>query len=391
MIQLLNCFKDLGYQLIFACAATRTNYSSDLSKLGIVEVDISLNDSRFDTYLKELNPNLVLFDRFMTEEQYGWRVAENLPSCLRILNTEDLHSLRSTREQCFKNHKSFSQSDWLAADITKRELASIYRSDLSLIISRFELDLLSNCAGIPEDLLMYLPFLYSHVQVTDTDILPAYEDRHDFVFIGNGKHRPNIDAIKWLHSEIWPLIHSELSDSKLHIYGAYLPESIMALNQPEKGFNVHGWTENSKAALQSARVNLLPLRFGAGLKGKLLEAMICETPSVATEIGLEGIPEQYELKTVCSDNVSEFVGAAISLYMNPSKWQEERNSYGDLLLSEFDRERYFSLLRDRLIQLTTMIGEHRSKNITGNLLLHHTMASTKYLSKWIEAKKGPSS
>ena len=165
----------------------------------------------------------------------------------------------------------------------------------------------------------------------------------------------------------------------------------MALDQPKKGFIVHGWTEDSKATLQSARVNLIPLRFGAGLKGKLIEAMISETPSVATDIGLEGIPEHYELKIAHIDNASEFAGISISLYTDPSKWQEERNKYGDILSSEFDREHYIVQLRDRLTQMSTMISAHRSKNVTGALLLHHTMASTKYLSKWIEAKNRQSS
>ena len=89
-----------------------------------------LNDSGFDAFVKKLDPNIVLFDRFFTEEQFGWRVTEFAPNALRILDTEDLHSLRQVREQLFKNNIPFTVEKWLQSDVTKREIAAIYRSDL---------------------------------------------------------------------------------------------------------------------------------------------------------------------------------------------------------------------------------------------------------------------
>lgn len=391
MIQLLECFKDLGYQIVFASAAAKTDYSTDLCGMGITEVEILLNDSGFDNYIKELNPTIVMFDRFMTEEQYGWRVAENIPSCLRILNTEDLHSLRSVREQCIKEQRPFSPEIWLESDIAKRELASIYRSDLTIIISSFEFTLLNNFTGIPEDLLMYLPFLHTHIPGVNVNQLKPHEERKDFVFIGNGKHRPNVDAIQWLYKDIWPLINKELPDCRLHVYGAYLPEYIITLNKSKKGFLVHGWTKSSLLVLQNARVNLVPLRYGAGLKGKLMEAMICGTPSVATEAGMEGFPNNSKNKLRPIQSIPQFVSEAINLYTNPLLWKEKQNEYQDVLSNEFDRSIYIPQLRERLSNITTDIKSHRSKNIVGALLLHHTMASTKYLSKWIETKNQYSS
>ena len=199
MLQLLECLKELGYEIIFASAAEKSDYTHNLKAMGIEEESILLNDSSFDSFAEKLSPQIVIFDRFMTEEQYGWRISEVLPDCLQVLNTEDLHSLRAVRARCLKKDLPFTKELWLQDDMTKRELASIYRSDLSLIISREEMKILAEHANIPEELLFYLPFMVDP-QLNSSDL---FEDRADFVFLGNGKHKPNIDAINWMKREIW--------------------------------------------------------------------------------------------------------------------------------------------------------------------------------------------
>ena len=220
MVQLIQCFKDFGAEVVFASAAARSEFSQDLKELGIPEHAILLNDTRFDHFIKDQHPDVVVFDRFMTEEQYGWRVAEQLPSALRILNTEDLHSLRAVRGLAQKEGRKFDVRDWLQSEIAKRELASLYRSDISLIISKYEIALLREEANIPNELLYYLPFLYEEQEMAEDLGIHDYEKREDFVFIGNGKHLPNLDAIQWLKEEIWPEIRTEISGASLHIYGA---------------------------------------------------------------------------------------------------------------------------------------------------------------------------
>ena len=113
---------------------------------------------------------MVLFDRFLTEEQFGWRVADNCPQALRVLDTEDLHSLRHVREQCFKKEIPFTTDAWLADDKTKREIASIYRCDLSLIISSYEMELLTEVLKIDKSLLLLLPFMVNEIG-NDTSLI----------------------------------------------------------------------------------------------------------------------------------------------------------------------------------------------------------------------------
>jgi spore coat polysaccharide biosynthesis predicted glycosyltransferase SpsG len=144
MLQLIAQFLERDYKITFASPAQKNEKAIDLFSLGINEVSIALNNVSFDNFIKELNPNIVLFDRFMMEEQFGWRVAENCPQAIRILDTEDLHCLRKTRELCLKQDVHFSVDELLKQDITKREIAAILRCDLSILISTFEMELLKN-------------------------------------------------------------------------------------------------------------------------------------------------------------------------------------------------------------------------------------------------------
>ena len=121
-------------------SAMPSDFSFDLSTISVKTQTIQLNDSSFDTLIKELNPDVVLFDRFMIEEQYGWRVMENCPNALRILDTEDLHFLRKAREVAFKQNRELVFIDYIS-DVFKREMASMYRCDLTLLISEYEIQL----------------------------------------------------------------------------------------------------------------------------------------------------------------------------------------------------------------------------------------------------------
>ncbi|MEN8789588.1 MAG: glycosyltransferase [Flavobacteriaceae bacterium] len=386
MLQLLEFWKDLGTTIIFASAASKTEFSYDLGQLGIQEIPISLNNESFDLMIAELNPDIVMFDRFMTEEQYGWRVAEQLPNCIRILNTEDLHSLREVRRAHLNQSQADLSKEWLKADITKRELASIYRSDLSFVISSYEVFWLQEHAGVSMELLFYLPFMYNPLGMSAKANIPGFEERKDFVFVGNGKHKPNLDAIEWLKDDLWPEIRKELPQVSVHVYGAYLPERILKLNDPDSGFLVHGWVEDIQGVLLNTRINLVPLRFGAGLKGKLVEAMRCGTPSITTQIGLEGILKENEMRNSAIEENRDFVEKAVRIYCEKQEWEEHQVAEIKIFDKLFEKQIHYSKLKDHIAYLFAHLEDHRLKNVMGQILQHQTMKSTKYMAKWIEAK-----
>ena len=98
MLQLIELFIERGYEVTFACAAAKSEFSFPLVEKGVEEVEIKLNDESFNVFVGDLTPDVVLFDRYMVEEQYGWRVTQECPNALKILDTEDLHFLRYARQ-----------------------------------------------------------------------------------------------------------------------------------------------------------------------------------------------------------------------------------------------------------------------------------------------------
>ncbi|HLP64555.1 glycosyltransferase [Flavobacterium sp.] len=380
MMQLIELFQSNDYEVTFASTAQNLDFSEDLEALGLTAKSIQINSSAFDEFVKELNPTVVVFDRFMVEEQFGWRVSESCPSALKILDTIDLHLLRNARQMAVKGNREFVSDD-LYSDVAKREIASILRCDLSLMVSEYEMDLLQSQFKISDDLLHYLP-LFAEPQ---SKIL-SFDEREDFVFIGNFMHEPNWDAVQVLYSEIWPSIHAKLPLAKMLVYGAYPTQKVLELNKPKMNFYSKGRAEDALKVIQEAKVVLAPLRFGAGIKGKLLEAMQCGTPSVTTSIGAESMKGDLEWNGFIADDPIEFARSAIELYSNQIVWEKSKKNGFDILKERYKKSSFDTTFLERIKTLSDKLKEHRNQNFIGSLLQHHTLSSTKYMSKWIEEK-----
>lgn len=380
MLQLLSAFKQLHYKIHFASAAGKSPYSADLKSMDIQEDAILLNDPSFDVYVKQIQPDVVLFDRFTSEEQFGWRITEQVPHALQILDTEDLHGLRAARQLALKEKRELKPED-LHSTLMLRELASIYRCDLNLIISSFEFNLLKVLFKVPENILHYVPLLRS----PEIEEGPAFEHRQHFLSIGNFLHAPNLDAVEFLHQEIWPLIRKALPKAELHIYGAYTPDRIKQWHQPAKGFLVKDRAENAAEVMKAARVCLAPLRFGAGQKGKLLLAMECGTPSVTTPVGAEGMDQGLQWPGAVHTTANAFAEAAVRLYTQKDEWQNA-HSHITHLLSHYEGEVHLQNFKSRLREILSQLQSHRATNFTGALLRQSAHQSTRYMSLWITAK-----
>jgi hypothetical protein len=385
MLQLIDFFINQNYTVVFATSCKKSTNAFDLESLNVQVVEILLNHSSFDFFVKDLNPEVVLFDRFMTEEQFGWRITENCPDALRILDTEDLHFLRKTRQQSISS-SSVSANDFDLNDIAKREIASIYRSDLSLIISEAELKILIDTFKIDCSLLLYLPFMLDLNENSELKQHSSFSERTDFVSIGNFLHPPNSDAIFYLKNDIWPLIKSQLPQANLHVYGAYNTQAIRSMHNKKDGFLLHGYVEDAFEVVNSSRVLLAPLRFGAGLKGKLILAMQCGTPAAMSTIAAEGMFGSDQPNGIIEDDPSLFVKKCIDLYTQESLWTEYQNKGDAVLKSRFNKLDHQLKLKERISLIQSTIQSHRSDNFIGQLLAHHQFQSTKYMSRWIEVK-----
>ena len=150
----------------------------------------------------------------------------------------------------------------------------------------------------------------------------SFEDRKHFTMIGNFMHAPNVDAVLLLKRTIWKQIRAALPIAELHIYGAYAPQQILELHNLKEGFLIKGYAKSSEEIVRKSRVVLAPLQFGAGIKGKLTEAMLCGTPSVTTTIGAEGMHADFSWNGFITDDLNDFAQKAVQLYLDASIWKK---------------------------------------------------------------------
>ena len=383
MLQLIEMFIGHGYHITFASSATSSEKSLNLDTLGVAIEQIALNDSSFDDFVRQLNPSLVLFDRFITEEQFAWRVSQSCPKSLKILDTEDLHFLRKARQQAFKDGIDVKDAN-LFTQTAKREIASILRCDLSLIISEFEMELLTATFSISKELLYYLPFMVT--ELPDSGSFPGFKQRANFMTIGNLLHAPNLDSILYLKKEIWPLIRKQLPQAQLYIYGNYAPQHILDLHNKKQGFYIMGWADSAAHVMQKARVCLAPLRFGAGLKGKLLDAMLNGTPLVTTSIGAEGMYPDTINPDCIADTPEYFATLCVGIYTDKIKWEQNAQMGVEVIKARYNGKAIAKGFMTHLDDLTTRLALHRQAHFIGQILQHQSLQASKYLSKWIEEK-----
>ncbi|HTD05151.1 glycosyltransferase [Undibacterium sp.] len=403
MMEFIELFRQQQWQVTFASAAALSEHRADLPALGVEEQAIAVNCDKFDRFIAGLQPDLVLFDRFFTEEQFGWRVEKICPHALRVLDTVDLHSLRDARQRLLKLAQQAAGSEqqkqsvgpvcasaaelyaaMAADDMAQREIGAIYRSDLSLLISDAELEFLQQQFAVPAGLLQHCALM--SVASPHSEAGLEFAQRRHFISIGNFRHAPNWDAVLWLKHALWPAIRQQLPQAELHVYGAYPPPKASALHNPRQGFHVLGWADDAHSVMAHSRVCLAPLRFGAGLKGKLADAMLCGTPSVTTAIGTEGMCGALPWAGAVAADSAGFVAGAVALYQDPAKWQEAQQHGRDILQHRFSRQSIAEDLLLRLQDAKKNQDSYRQQNFTGAMLRHHLHKSTQYMSQWIAAK-----
>ena len=204
--------------------------------------------------------------------------------------------------------------------------------------------------------------------------------------IGNFRHAPNWDAVLWLKQQIWPLIRKQLPNAQIHIYGAYPPPKATDLHAPAQGFYVLGWAKDANQVMRQARVCLAPLRFGAGIKGKLAEAMLNGTPNVTTEVGAEAMAGGLPWSGLVANSAQQIANGAVALYQDQALWHQCQQRGYAIIKAGYDRASLSQKLIDSVLNQLANLKQVRQNNFVGAMLRHHHHKSTQYMSQWIEAK-----
>ncbi|MEO8743347.1 MAG: glycosyltransferase family 4 protein, partial [Lysobacteraceae bacterium] len=232
------------------------------------------------------------------------------PQARFVFDTVDLHYLREQREADIADDPALKRS---AAQTRERELKLIRDSDLTLVVSPVEQALLAREApGAAVDVL-------SNVHSTKTE-RTGFDARRDIVFVGGYRHPPNVDAALWMAREIFPLIHAQRDDIVLHLIGSDVTDEVLALNALP-GVQVHGHVPDLDPYMDGCRIGLAPLRYGAGVKGKVNLSMAHGQPVVATPAAVEGMHLRDGVDVLVGAKEQDFANAVLRLYDDRALWE----------------------------------------------------------------------
>ncbi|MGN7990470.1 glycosyltransferase [Pedobacter sp. 22226] len=233
-----------------------------------------------------------------------------------IYDTIDLHFLRLQREGDLSGDQSVIQE---ANDIKQVELNIAKLASITLAITKDEKEILEN-EGIKN--VEIIPNI--HEIKTLTEAAGSFSLRSGLLFIGGYLHKPNIDAVQWLVKEIMPLVWAADPRITLTLLGSNPTDEILALRSDR--VIVPGYIHDVSAYFHSNRVFVSPLRFGAGMKGKIGQSLEYGLPIVSTDIGVEGIGLTNGHDVMVANDTKDFAEKIIQLYNSPDLWNNIRNN-----------------------------------------------------------------
>lgn len=257
------------------------------------------------------------------------------PQATMVFDTVDLHYLREQRAVELDPRPELERQ---MQATRKQELRLIREADVTVVVSEVERALLTKDApGAKVEVLSNV----HPIAGRQAD----FAQRRDLLFVGGFQHPPNIDAVHWFVGEVLPLVRKELPDVRLHVVGSRMPDQIAALAEP--GVEVHGYVEQLEPLIEQARISVAPLRYGAGVKGKVNMAMSHGLPVVATPMAVEGIDARHGSDVLVAESAQDFAAHVIRLYRDEALWQTLSDNGIDNVRRQFS----FDVARETLARL----------------------------------------
>jgi GT2 family glycosyltransferase/glycosyltransferase involved in cell wall biosynthesis len=254
--------------------------------------------------------DLVIVSRHYTLAPLLPLLRSRLPNSRILFDTVDLHYLRRLREAELSGDAAQLRA---AQQVQREELHLIAHCDVTWVVSTAEHEQLR--ALLPDARVDILPTIHQ-----TEEYVADFESRRDLMFVGSYRHPPNVDAALWLAGEIFPRIRAARPEVRLHLVGDYAPTEVSSLAQRD-GIVVHGHVPDLDALIDRTRINLAPLRFGAGVKGKISHSLARGLPVVATSCAVEGMHLQGGEEVLVSDDAGGFADIVLRLYDDQALWQ----------------------------------------------------------------------
>lgn len=316
MHRLLHQLVELGERVaFFPCnGALPQPYTAELQRHGITVIADAAGQ---DTFLREAGAALRL--AVLSRPQVGWKLLEDLrmlaPRCLVSYDTVDVHFLRLQRQAELAastgDEAGATALAGKAAASRELELGLVRAADLTLVVSEHEQALLRGL--VPEADVRVL----SNVHLP-TSGGPGPRGRAGLLFVGSFDHLPNRDAVVWMAREVLPLVHHRHPGTVLHLVGSNPSSDVLELASDT--VEVHGWVADLASMHQRCRLSVAPLRFGAGVKGKVGESMAAGLPTVCTPVAVEGMGLAHGEHVLVAADATGFANQVMTLLEDDALW-----------------------------------------------------------------------
>ncbi|MEY4641273.1 MAG: hypothetical protein RLZZ227_1267 [Pseudomonadota bacterium] len=342
--QYMRMLQELGYKVVFCPHDLRHDgrYTEALQRLGIECLYlpyVSSLRSHLETH--GAHYDLVLLQRVHQAVEHISSVRRKCVKARVIFNTVDLHFVREQRQAEAEDSAKLAEQ----AQRTKAlELGVMRQSDATIVISETERELLRREA--PGIRIAAIPYI-REAQGSAS----RFNERRDLVFIGGFQFDPNIDALKYLADEIWPLIRQELPDLRLLVVGSGMTPEVARIGRIP-GIEILGFVEHITPIFNRVRLSVAPLRYGAGIKGKVGTSMSHGVPCVATPIAAEGMDLKHRVNIMVGADAAGFARAVVEAYEDEVLW-DELSTNG---LRLFEQNYSFARGLERLRELLGAIG-----------------------------------
>ena len=309
---------EAGYDVVFYGEHTPTSvpkYTPMIQRIGVQ--CLYLPYIGIERYLSEHGSSFshVFVARVYQAMSFNSLIRRYCPNARYIFNTVDVHFLREMRQAEVEKSPAMLEQ---AKQTKENELGIMEQADATIVVSTEEKELLEREYGMKR--IYHVPLVREVYGCKQ-----PYKDRRDIVFIGSA-HLPNVDATYYFHSEIFPLIQRELPDVKFIVIGEYLKDALKEQAEFDKlvsdpSVELAGFVEDLSEYFEWIRVMVAPLRYGSGVKGKIVTGFQYGVPCVSTSIGLEGIGLTPEFNVLQADDSVSFAKAVVRLYTDQALWE----------------------------------------------------------------------
>ena len=256
--------------------------------------------------------------RYNIMEQVIEQMRSQMPKAKILFNCADVHFLRKLREAQLKKNANDPKADEMFAEaevVKQREMDVMRRSDCIIVYNDIEREVVQ--ASLPGKSAIVMPWV-----VPARDQVPGWSERHGIAFLGSHQHVPNQDAVEFFARQVMPLVRDEIPGCVFYIYGSEMEKMRVSLDELlDDGVKLVGHVKNISEVLDRHRVFAAPIRYGSGIKGKLVMGLCNGIPAVVTRLATEGMDVRDGREVVFAETAAEFAVGAVTLHQDAAKWQ----------------------------------------------------------------------